>query len=215
MDIHSQGKLLRVLQTGEIEKLGEARVKQVDVKVIAATNVDLVQAVREGCFRKDLYYRLNNYPIHLPALRDRRDDIPVLVGHFRKKYNQELNRGVEEIEPEALGILCDYNWPGNIRELENLMERLVLTVRGRRITRVDLYFNKFIPMKEEKEKELTAVDLSQGLKNSLQSYEKRYLRELLKHCQGDIRAATRHAGISRRSFYQKMKQYSIRPGSYP
>ncbi|MBI2877813.1 MAG: sigma-54-dependent Fis family transcriptional regulator [Candidatus Tectomicrobia bacterium] len=219
MDMGSQGKLLRALQAGEIQTVGESRAKRVNVRIISATNTDLAQAIKQGCFREDLYYRLSRHPIHLPPLRERREDIPVLVDHFRKKYNQELNRDVAGIEPEALEILREYPWPGNIRELENLMERLVLTGRGKRITRVDLLFDRFIPLKEErkkeKEKALMTVDLSQDLKSGLRSYEKRYLQEVLQRYPRDIRAAIRHAKISRRSFYQKIKDYGIKPGETP
>lgn len=208
MEIHSQGKLLRVLQTGEIEKLGEDRARRVDVRIIAATNIDLVQAIQEGRFREDLYYRLSKLHIHLPPLRERKEDIPVLVDHFIKKCAQALNQAVDGIEPEALEILREHPWPGNIRELENLVERLVLTARGKRITRVDLFFNQFIPSK----KKLITVDLSQGLKSGLRSYEKRYLQELLQRYPGDVGAAARHAGISRRSLYLKMKQYGMKQG---
>lgn len=178
------------------------------MRIIAATNVDLVQAIQEGRFREDLYYRLSKFHVHLPPLRERKEDIPALVDHFIKKCNQALNQGVEGIETEALDSLREHPWPGNIRELENLVERLVVTVRGKRITRVDLLFNQFIPTKKER----ITVDLSQGLKSGLRSYEKRYLQELLQRCQGDIGAAARHAGISRRSFYLKINQYGIKLG---
>lgn len=210
MDIHLQGKLLRVLQTGEIEKIGEARIKQVEVKIIAATNTNLTQAIKEGRFRDDLYYRLNTHHIHLPPLRERKDDIPALVNHFIKKYNQEFNRSVEGIEPEALDVLCDYNWPGNIRELESWIERLVLTARGKRLTRVDLFFHTFIPHKEEKEEESIPVDLSLSFKDALHSYEKRYIQELLKRYKGDISASACHARISKSALYEKIKQYRIK-----
>jgi nitrogen regulation protein NR(I) len=124
--IEMQVKLLRALQESEFERVGGIRTLRVDVRLISATNRDLEELIRSGRFREDLFYRLNVVPIALPPLRDRREDIPVLVRHFIEKYNRRLGKKVERVEDEAMTLLLGYSWPGNIRELENLMERSVL-----------------------------------------------------------------------------------------
>jgi DNA-binding NtrC family response regulator len=121
-----QVKLLRVIQERKFEPVGSAKTIDVDVRIIAATNVDLEKAVAEGDFREDLFYRLNVIPIHIPALRDRRSDIPYLLHHFVQSFNQEKKRNIGGFTPEALDILVNYGWPGNVRELENLIERLAI-----------------------------------------------------------------------------------------
>lgn len=121
-----QPKLLRVLQEQEFERLGGSRTQQVDVRLVAATNRNLEEMVKRGEFRSDLYYRLNVFPIQLPALRERREDIPALVAHFVEGFSQRMNKEVEHIPEETMSALCSYPWPGNIRELQNLIERAVI-----------------------------------------------------------------------------------------
>ena len=130
LPLELQPKLLRVLQEQEFERLGSGRTQQVDVRVIAATNQDLQRMVREGKFRADLYYRLNVFPIELPPLRDRREDIPVLAGHFVRKFAERHRKPVDQIPYEYMQAMMDYDWPGNIRELQNLMERSVIMSSG-------------------------------------------------------------------------------------
>jgi transcriptional regulator with GAF, ATPase, and Fis domain len=122
----AQGKLLRALQEGEVERVGGTRTIQVDVRVVAASNVDLREEVRAGRFREDLYFRLNVFPIHIPALRDRRDDIPLLLNHFLRRYNLRHGRSVAGFTTRAVRALLNYSFPGNIRELQNLIERGVI-----------------------------------------------------------------------------------------
>jgi formate hydrogenlyase transcriptional activator len=125
-----QPKLLRVLQEQEFERLGSTRTMRVDVRVIAATNADLAQRLADKQFRHDLYYRLNVFPILIPPLRDRREDIPVLVRHFLQKYARRMKKEIETIPDKTMKALLEYDWPGNIRELENFIERLVILSRG-------------------------------------------------------------------------------------
>jgi formate hydrogenlyase transcriptional activator len=125
-----QPKLLRVLQEQEFERLGSTQTRKVDVRLVAATNRDLVQLVSEKGFRSDLYYRLNVFPIIVPPLRDRREDIPALVQHFVEKYAERMNRNIEEISAEVMDALTTYSWPGNIRELQNFIERSVILTSG-------------------------------------------------------------------------------------
>jgi transcriptional regulator with GAF, ATPase, and Fis domain len=124
-----QPKLLRILQEQEFERLGSGRTHKVDVRLVAATNRDLVKMVAHGQFRSDLYYRLNVFPILLPALRERRDDIPVLVSHFVKLFSRRMGKPVDTISPETMAAFQWYSWPGNIRELQNLVERAVILSR--------------------------------------------------------------------------------------
>lgn len=121
-----QPKLLRVLQEQEFERLGSTRTHQVDVRLVAATNRDLIEMVNRGQFRNDLYYRLNVFPVRLPPLRERREDIPALVGHFVELFGHRMGRQIEHIPPEMMSALSSYQWPGNIRELQNLIERAVI-----------------------------------------------------------------------------------------
>jgi formate hydrogenlyase transcriptional activator len=125
-----QPKLLRVLQEREFERLGSTRTQQVDVRVIAATHRDLKEMVEEGTFRSDLYYRLHVFPLTIPPLRDRREDIPFIVRHFVDKYSQRMNRQIETISPRAMAVLKEYAWPGNVRELQNFIERAVILSPG-------------------------------------------------------------------------------------
>jgi formate hydrogenlyase transcriptional activator len=130
MPAELQCKLLRVIQDGEFERLGSSRTQKTDVRIIAATNRDLQKEIREGRFREDLYYRLNVFPITMPPLRERRDDIPLLVHHFVEKFNKKIGKNLETVAKETLGALQNYHWPGNVRELESVIERAVITSQG-------------------------------------------------------------------------------------
>lgn len=139
MPLETQSKLLRVLQDGMVDRLGGAQPISVNVRVIAATNADLPRAVKEGKFRKDLFYRLNVFPIGIPPLRNRPEDIPSLAGHFLEQYGVKLNRSFDGIEPESLESLIRYSWPGNVRELENVIERAMIVSKSLRL-RIDQRF---------------------------------------------------------------------------
>ncbi|MDZ7344804.1 MAG: sigma 54-interacting transcriptional regulator, partial [candidate division KSB1 bacterium] len=130
LPLETQAKLLRVLQAQEFERLGGAQTIKVDVRVIAATNRDLKATIARGAFRLDLFYRLNIFPIHLPALRERRDDIPVLTRHFVSKFSRRLGKKIDHVSPEVLAMLEHYDWPGNVRELANVLERAVILCDG-------------------------------------------------------------------------------------
>src|SRR5438477_10517878 len=136
--VEMQVKLLRAIQESEFERVGGVKTTRVEVRLVAATSRDLTREIAAARFREDLYYRLNVVPIHLPPLRDRREDIPLLVEHFRQKYNARLRKNVEKIEEDALACLGTYAWPGNIRELENVLERTILFTEGPRIGVKDL-----------------------------------------------------------------------------
>ena len=147
--LHQQAKLLRVLEAGEIERVGSSRPRRIDVRVISATNADLRAACASGQFREDLLFRLNTVEIHVPALRERREDIPVLAVHFLSRYVARYRRPVQGFEASALQLLMQYSWPGNVRELEHTLERAVLMCRGSEIQRADLGLGLAAPAKSE------------------------------------------------------------------
>ena len=130
LPLELQSKLLRVLQGGQVERLGSPRAIDVDVRVIAATNRDLLDEVRQGRFRRDLYYRLNVFPITVPSLRDRREDIPLLVRHLVSRYARAFGKQIHTIPPQVMQVLESYDWPGNVRELENVLQRAIIVSSG-------------------------------------------------------------------------------------
>lgn len=203
-----QVKLLRVLQERSFERVGGVRTLTVDVRVVAATNIDLRKAVERGDFREDLFYRLNVVPIRLPALRERSDDIPLLVQHFIERFNTRLGRTIEGIRPTALTALHAHDWPGNIRELENVMERAVLLTAGPQITPADLPVDTSTAESEEPDPD------EMGLKEYVRVYtaqlERARISLVLQQADGNVTHASRKLGISRKSLQMKMKEYGLR-----
>ncbi|HEU4793152.1 MAG TPA: sigma-54 dependent transcriptional regulator [Nitrolancea sp.] len=209
MTLATQKKLLRVLQEREFERVGGTVLVKVDTRVIAATNKNLAHEVREGRFREDLYYRLNVISIYLPALRDRQDDIPLLVEHFLQKHRFHVGSGPAKITPGAVQMLMDYNWPGNVRELENLIERAVVLAQGTIITEDHISFSSadqrhFIDIAQLVRKGSTITYVQQEV-------EKQMLIEALKQAEGDRVAAASLIGIDLPSFQRKLIDYGI-PG---
>ncbi len=139
MPLELQSKLLRVIQDGEFERLGGPRTIKTDVRIIAATNRNLKEEIRNGKFREDLYYRLNVFPINLPPLRGRKEDIPLLVNHFVTKFNTKIGKNIDSVSTSTLNLLQEYHWPGNVRELESIIERAVITSRGRSLQILDRF----------------------------------------------------------------------------
>ena len=139
MPLELQSKLLRVIQDGEFERLGSPRTYKTDVRIIAATNRNLTEEVKNGKFREDLYYRLNVFPITMPPLRDRADDIPLLVNHFVAKFNHKIGKKIESVSKETLNDLQGYSWPGNVRELESVVERAVIISQGSALQVLDRF----------------------------------------------------------------------------
>ena len=197
-----QAKLLRVLQDSEFEPVGGDMTLRVDVRALAATNVDLALRLAQGSFRSDLYYRLNVVTVELPPLRDRLDDIPLLASHFLEQYSKRNNREVVGVSQAALNKLMAYDWPGNVRELENLIERGVILCKSDTLTPQDL------PLAQDAELGLAGPD-SAGLKEGLAWAERRMILEALKRFQGDKDAAAKQLGISRAGLYSKIKRYGI------
>jgi two-component system NtrC family response regulator len=198
-----QAKILRALQERQVDRVGGKHPVSVDVRIIAATNKDIERAVKEGSFREDLYYRLGVITLHMPPLRERRDDIPVLVQHFLKKFN----RGSDvRIDPEALAMLTAYGWPGNVRELENSIERASVLKRGDTITPAEL------PDKLKKEKtsvENIILNLpDEGI--ALEDLEKSLIIKALEKHKGNQTRAAEYLGITRPTLIYRMEKYGIK-----
>src|SRR5438067_7246352 len=206
MSLETQSKILRVLQDRKFMHLGGVQEVQVDVRVIAATNVDLKQLVREGKFREDLYYRLNVITIDLPPLRNRREDIPLLVDHFLKKFSEENEKSLRRITPEALHPLLDYNWPGNVRDLENVMERAVVLSTGPNIGR------ELLPEHiARRGLGLPVLDhrTDASLFDILEDCERRVIADMLERCNWNQTETAEHFRIPLSTLNQKIKRLSI------
>jgi transcriptional regulator with PAS, ATPase and Fis domain len=203
----TQVKLLRILQDKEFQRLGSNLSLKTDVRVITATHRNLEEAIKAGLFREDLYYRLNVISILLPPLRERREDIPLLIDHFLKKYSKENRKSISDISKEARTLLLRYPYPGNVRELENLVERAVVLCRGEIITTQDLPFH----LKEEKpEKVWQSSKKMKSLPESLEEIERDSILKALHQHQGIQTKAAESLGISERVLRYKMKKYGIR-----
>lgn len=199
MSIDMQSKILRVLQDKVVERVGGNDPKKVDVRIIAATNQNLIEKIEKGKFREDLYYRLNVVHIKLPLLRDRKDDISILCNFFIKKFNDKFGIYIEKISDEAMSRMLDYNWPGNIRELENVIERAYNFVEGDEITLENLPDNILNYMYASKGK----------LNNKMNNFEKEMIVKTLKECNGNKSRTARILGVNRPNLYQKLKKYNI------
>jgi len=202
-----QVKLLRVLQEREVVPVGGTKPTKVDVRVIAATNADLQKAIHEGTFRADLYYRLNVIPITIPPLRERRDDIPLLVEHFIER----LTGGEKTVSPEAMEILSGYEWPGNVRELENIMERAVILEDGDQITAESLNVSIFPERLRKQARGHAAEDLGvSGV--TLEELERRYLLQTLEEAGWKKKNAAEVLGINPSTLYRKLQRYGMDGG---
>jgi two-component system response regulator HydG len=203
MSLAAQVRLLRVLQNGEIARVGGNEIIKTDVRVIAATNIDLEEAVREGRFRRDLFYRLNVYPIKLPALRERREDIPLLAIHFLEIYKNRSNKQITGVTEKALSRLRRYDWPGNVRELENAIERSVIIAQGNMITVDDL--PDAVRGAESEANARKTVEVEVG--TTIDEVEKRLILETLTFTGGDKSRTAQMLGIGRKTLYRKLQQY--------
>lgn len=200
MPISLQAKLLRALQEGEVDRIGGTKPVKVDVRPIATSNRDLLQRIKEGKFREDLYFRLNVIHLHIPPLRERREDIPLLVHHFLEKYSRLNGRPLRELSPKAMKALLDYHWPGNVRELENVIHRAVLFSRGERIEERDLRLETEA-LTEEGHRTLSDLNLREA--------EKRLIVLALERAKGNRTEAARLLGVSVRTVRNKIKEYGL------
>lgn len=195
-----QVKLLRVIEMREIKPLGSNTIIPVNVRLIAATNRDLAKEVEKGTFREDLYYRLNIIEIYLPALSERKDDIPLLVSHFVNKYNDELKRRIIGVDNEAMKSLVNYNWKGEVRELENIVERAVLLSDGDMISMEDL---------PKRALENSGSGYPDSLKEASRSFERKHIINMLEKCDNDKAKAADMLGIGLSSLYRKIDDLEI------
>jgi two-component system NtrC family response regulator len=203
----TQVKLLRILQDKEFQRLGSNLSFKTDVRVLTATHRNLEETIKKGLFREDLYYRLNVISITLPTLKERKEDIPLLIDYFLKKYSKENQKSISDISKEARALLLRYSYPGNVRELENLIERAVVLSRGEVITTQDLPFH----LKEEKSEKLwEGPKKEKSLPESLEEIEKDIILKALHQHQGVQTKAAENLGISERVLRYKMKKYRIR-----
>jgi DNA-binding NtrC family response regulator len=208
MSLATQTKLLRVLQERKIERLGSSLPIKVDIRVICATNKDLQKQVEQNKFRDDLFYRLNVINIHMPPLRDRKEDIPALVEHFLAKHRYSATAQPAAISEEALKRLTEYDWPGNVRELENVVERAVVLSRGQVITSRELPFGDHDAGEHEDENEDVSAERS-FFKKSVSQFEKDLIMKALKDAGGNRSKAAEMLGIYRRLLYAKIKEYGL------
>lgn len=198
-----QVKLLRVLQDGNFERVGGFKTIHVDIRLVCATNKNLAEEVRKGRFREDLYYRINVVKFTMPALRDRRDDIPLLAEHFLKSYSAQNRKQNLSVTPAAMELLKQYSWPGNIRELKNTIERLVVLGKGPLID-VDQ-----IPHELKENYSPATRESVSGTSTDLRGAEKILIQERMQQCGGNKSKVAKSLGISRRTLYRKMEEYKI------
>jgi transcriptional regulator with GAF, ATPase, and Fis domain len=200
-------KLLRVLQSQEFRRIGDDRDMRVDVRLITATNRDLEKAVVSGAFRQDLYYRINVFPLTMPPLRDRRDDIALLAHHFLLKHRDKVGKRVEGFSAGAMDKLLAYHWPGNVRELENKVHHALVLAQGDRIRPEEVQLDVSLPLSTP------SIDVTRPFrdvkKDVVEGFERDYTRELLKRHHGNLAAAARQAGMDRKNLWMLVKKYGI------
>lgn len=206
----TQVKLLRVLQERVIERVGGNGQIEVDVRIIAATNKDLEEEVAEGRFREDLYYRLNVVPIKLPPLRERKEDIPLLAKHFLAKYARLLNKDVTIMPQEVLNEMMAYDWPGNVRQLENLIERAIIMAKGNTITHIDLSDDLRRRKIEPPGQLAVHLPFKEAKERVVKEYERDYFINLLGRCRGNITQSAKISQLDMKTLRRKMKEYGLK-----
>jgi DNA-binding NtrC family response regulator len=220
LPLETQARLLRVLQEKEFFPVGSTTVRKVDLRLIFATNQNLKQLVSDGKFREDLYYRLNVFPLRLPPLRERLEDIPELVGHFLRKYCESVGRPMLHIQAESMDLLMNYHWPGNVRELEHAVERLTILVEGNEIEplhisaalyRTDSSLRSMIPKSSDELKELK----KKIRESSVQEIEKLFIEESLVRNDWNVSKAARDVNMQRSNFQALMRKYNIKKQNPP
>ncbi len=208
-----QAKLLRVLEYREIQRIGDTKTRKVNVRIIAATNVDLKSKVEEEKYRKDLFFRLNSFCIHIPPLRERKEDIPLLCQHFINQLNAELKKDIKGVSQNVLDLFMELPWEGNVRELRNVIERSYIMAKGEFIDIADLPAeyreikgkNHFSDTKQN----INDIDILEESPTTLEELEKRYIAKVLKMTSGNRSKAAKILGLSRRSLYRKLKRYGL------
>ncbi len=205
MPLDIQGKFLRFLQSKEIRRIGSNKVIYVDVRIITATNKDLKQLIKEGKFREDLYYRIANFTIKIPPLRERKDDIPLLANYFVEKFNKLYGSNIKGISIDAMKLLLNYNWEGNVRQLENVIQRACILADGDIIEPSHLDMEIVLSSKEED----FPLVYSEAKKIYTEKFMRKYLKTILSITKGNITQASKLAGIERQSLQKLLKKYGI------
>jgi len=207
MSLKTQAKILRLLEEQKFERVGGIKTISVDVRVIAATNKNLLKEIEKGNFREDLYYRLNVIPFHVPSLRERKEDIPLLVDYFLKFFAKENNQKLKKVTPEVLELFMEYNWPGNVRELKNTIERLVIMTPSETITKEDV---NFLVKKEEVDIAANSLYLkTNSLKEATEVFQKFLIEKKLKENNFNITLTAKELGTTRINLHRKIKELNI------
>jgi two-component system nitrogen regulation response regulator NtrX len=207
MSLKTQAKVLRVLEEQRFERVGGSKSIEVDVRVLAATNKDLARELEGGRFREDLYFRLAVIPLNVPPLRDRREDVPLLIEHFLDHFAAEHGRRPKRPDPEALQRLIDYPWPGNVRELRNLAERLMIMTPGDTITLADLPVNL---RGESGARQKGSLEVEHGtLREAREAFERRFIERKLKECDGNVTRAAAALGLERSYLHRKLRSFGL------
>ncbi|MHB2154550.1 sigma-54-dependent transcriptional regulator [Calditrichota bacterium GD2] len=204
LPLYAQAKLLNVLQDGEIEKIGAQKTQKVDVRIIAATNKDLMTMIKEKKFREDLFHRLNVFHIHVPPLRERIDDVPPLVEHYIKHYANELNKKIVGISPAGMNILVQYDWPGNVRMLRNVVSRAVMFAQSNIISEGEVS----LALDMDRYQPLFAQN-TMTLAEFLEFQERQFLRQMLILCNGNKQQMAQRLGVDRATLWRKLKRYNL------
>jgi two-component system response regulator GlrR len=212
IDPYIQVKLLRLLQEKEYKPLGDPKPRKADVRIIAATNRELEDLVAEGAFREDLYFRLNIVSLYTPPLRERIEDIPLLVDHFIEKYSREYGKPLKRATGRAMDVLISYPWPGNIRELENKIQHLVVMVPDQEITPDHLQLP--VSLETPSGEGVTSWCFKTAKRKAVESFEKEYLTRLLTEFNGDLVSAAKTAGKSRTAFWNLLSKYRLSPRQF-
>ena len=210
-----QVKLLRALDDGVIKRVGDTKTKKVDIRLIAAANENLQELVTEGGFREDLFFRLNVIMMEIPPLRERKEDVPLLVEHFLQKYNRLERKNIQSVSEDAMTIMVNYVWPGNVRELENFIHRAVVVKKSPIINPRDLPAEMTQSIKGERRNLTTrSKNFNEAKRQAVESFEKRFIIEALKEFQGNVSKASRSMDLDRRNLQRKMKALGITPQDY-
>ena len=209
LSLNTQGKLLRVLQEKEFERVGSSATIKTNFRLITSTNKNIVEEVEKGNFRQDLFYRINVFPIHLPPLRERKDDIPLLADFLLKQSSMEMNKTIPSFSPEIMEIFINYDWPGNVRELKNIIERLVVTSKNSKIRIVDIPEEVKTCNVYNVYKEKTEDIEGDSLSDARHRFEKEYILKALKDNDWNITKTAEELNLARKNLYKKMKEYNI------
>jgi transcriptional regulator with GAF, ATPase, and Fis domain len=206
---YMQIKLLRVLQEREIERVGENKKRKLNLRIIAATHCSLKEKLREGSFREDLYYRLKVFPISVPPLRERKEDIPLLINHFIEKQNEKTGKGIQAVGPSAMRLIMDYSWPGNVRELENAIEHAFVLCSQDTITIDDLPLEMRAALQSEQSSTANPKTAPHETSGRTTGWTRESLLQALRDCNWNKAEVARRMGVSRTAVWKYMKKWAI------